>query len=171
MTARQTIRAKWNHLRQQAEKSGQVRLSASALTLWAEVAIHLLLAAVLAGAVIREHCAPFGVAMVGAAGSGLCGLGALVGACFGSLVTLDLSEGLRYASAAILTISVSFAFYDWRPIRRPWVMPAIAGTVNGFTGFIAVSRSGWTPLDVVDFLLELILTAGATWATTRTLGS
>ena len=35
MTARQTIRAKWNHLRQQAEKSGQVRLSASALTLWA----------------------------------------------------------------------------------------------------------------------------------------
>ena len=164
MTARQTIRAKWNHLRQQAEKSGQVRLSASALTLWAEVAIHLLLAAVLAGAVIREHCAPFGVAMVGAAGSGLCGLGALVGACFGSLVTLDLSEGLRYASAAILTFSVSFAFYDWRPIRRPWVMPAIAGTVNGFTGFIAVSRSGWTPLDVVDFLLELVLTAGATWA-------
>ena len=81
MTARESIHGKLNKLRQQSKQTGQIRLSASALTLWAEAGIHLLLAAVLAGAVIFEGYSPFGVALVGAAGSGLCGGAALLGAC------------------------------------------------------------------------------------------
>ena len=47
MTARESIHGKLNKLRQQSKQTGQIQLSASALTLWAEAGIHLLLAAVL----------------------------------------------------------------------------------------------------------------------------
>lgn len=169
MTARQTIRAQLNKLRQQSQQTGQVHLSASALALGAETGIHLLLAAVLSGAVIFENSAPFGVAMVGAAGSGLLGGAALIGACFGYLTTLPFSEGLRYASAAILTFAVCFAFYDWKVLRRPWFMPAAAALINGFAGFIVRSKTGWTPADIICFMLELALTAAAAWAFRRAL--
>lgn len=49
MTARKMIRAKFNQLRQQSQRTGQVRMSASALALAARAGIHLLLAAVLSG--------------------------------------------------------------------------------------------------------------------------
>lgn len=116
MTARESIHGKLNKLRQQSKQTGQIQLSASALTLWAEAGIHLLLAAVLAGAVIFEGYSPFGVALVGAAGSGLCGGAALLGACFGYLCQMGFADGLRYASASILTFAVAFAFYDLKAI-------------------------------------------------------
>lgn len=147
MTARENIRTKLTKLRQQSKETGQVQLSASAVTLGAEVAIHFLLAAVLAGALLLEDCAPFAVAMVGAAGSGLCGAAALLGACFGYLCMLGFSQGLRHASAAILTYAVAFAFFDVKFFRRSWVMPVVAGVINGFAGAIVLSQAGgerWT---------------------------
>ena len=66
MTARKIIRAKLNQLRRQSHKTGQIKVSASALVLWIRAGIHLLLAAVLSGATIFQNSAPFGVAMVGA---------------------------------------------------------------------------------------------------------
>ena len=110
MTARETLKTKLDRLRQQSRQTGQVRLSTSAVTMWAEAAIHFLLAGVLAGAVVLGECAPFGVALVGAAGSGLYGGTALLGACFGYLSMLGFSQGLRRASASILTFAVAFAF-------------------------------------------------------------
>ena len=123
MTAREQLKRKLLQLRQQSSRTGQIRLSAAAVTLGAETAIHFLLAAVLSGVVLLEDCAPFGVALVGAAGSGLCGGGALLGACFGYLCLLGFAQGLRHASASILTFAVAFAFYDVKFFRRPWVMP------------------------------------------------
>ncbi len=73
MTAKETIRAKLFKLRLRARQTGQVRLPASAVALWTQAGIHFLLAAVLSGAVLLGDCAPFGVAFVGAAGSGLWG--------------------------------------------------------------------------------------------------
>lgn len=60
----------------------------------AEVGIHLMLAAVLAGAEVFGGFAPFGVAMVGASGTGLCGGAALLGAGFGYLTLLGFSDAL-----------------------------------------------------------------------------
>ena len=162
MTARE-FKTKLTRLRQQSRQTGQVQLSASALTLGAEAGIHLLLAAVLSGATVFGASAPFGVALVGAAGSGLCGAAALLGACFGYLAMLDFSSGLRYASACVLTFAVAFAFYDLKPMRRPWAMPLVAGLFNGFTGFIVLSQAGWRTVDVIWFLLEVLLTVAASW--------
>ena len=70
MTARETMRHKLTRLGKQSRQRGQAGLSVSAVSLWAETAICFLLAAVLAGVALPEDCAPFGVAMTAAAGSG-----------------------------------------------------------------------------------------------------
>lgn len=161
MTAKETIRAKLFKLRLRARQTGQVRLPASAVALWTEAGIHFLLSAVLSGAVLLGDCAPFGVAFVGAAGSGLWGMAALAGACLGSVCLLELTQGLRCASAATLTFAVAFAFYDWKPLRQPWAMPLIAGAINAATGVIVRSQAGWTPSGMIAFALETALTVGA----------
>jgi len=138
--------------------------SASALVMGTEAGIHLLLAAVLAGAALLEGCAPFGAAFVAAAGSGLYGGAALVGACFGSMTALDFSDGLRYSSASILIFAIHFAFYDWKVLRRPWAMPAITGVLIVFTGAITQSSAGWTLDGVFRLILESALAAAAAWA-------
>ena len=163
MKAREQPKRQLLQLRQQSSRTGQIRLSTVGVTLGAETAIHFLLAAVLSGVVLLEDCAPFGVALVGAAGSGLCGGGALLGACFGYLCLLGFAQGLRHASASSLTFAVAFAFYDVKFFRRPWVMPLVTGAINSFAGAIVLSRTGWRPTDVVRFLLEFLLTTLSVW--------
>ena len=155
MTAREDIRTKLMRLRQ---PEGQLRLPVSVVNLGIEAGIHLLLAAVLAGAVIFQGSAPFALAFVAAAGPGIRGGAALAGACFGYLTMLPLTDGMRYASASILTFAAVFAFYDVKLFRRPWVAPVLAGFLNGFTGLVVRSRAGWRTAEAIWFVLELCLT-------------
>ena len=163
MAAKETVRSKLEKLRGRSARGEKVSLDASALLRFADGGIHFLLAAVLAGAVMFEEYAPFGVALVGAAGSGVCGAAALVGACFGYLALMGFTDGLRYISASMLTFAVSFAFYDVKFLRKPWVMPCIAGLLNGCTGFIYLSETGWRTADVIYFFTECGLTVAASW--------
>ena len=159
----ETIRSKLDRLRGRSARGEQVSLNASTLLRCADGGIHFLLAAVLAGAEVFGGYAPFGVALVGAAGSGVCGGAALVGACFGYLLLMGFTRGLRYVSAAMLTFAVSFAFYDVKFLRRPWAMPVIAGILNGCTGFIYLSQAGWQTADVIYFFTECGLAVAAGW--------
>ena len=142
MTARETMKQKLSGLGRRSRQREQIQLPVSAVSLWAETAICFLLSAVLAAAVLPGDCAPFGVALVAAAGSGLRGAAALLGSCFGYLCVLDFSQGLRHASAAVLTFAVAFAFYDVRWFRRPWVMPALGGAFTAITGSAATNCYG-----------------------------
>lgn len=163
MAAKETVRSKLDKLRGRSARGETVSLDASALLRFADGGVHFLLAAVLAGAAIFGEYAPFGVALVGAAGSGVCGAAALVGACFGYLTLIGFTGGLRYISASMLTFAVSFAFYDVKVLRKPWAMPAIAGLLNGITGFIYLSEAGWRTEDVIYFFTECFLTVAASW--------
>ena len=163
MAARETVRSKLDRLRGRSARGEQVSVDASALLRFADGGIHGLLAAVLAGAAVFGSYAPLGVARVGAAGSGVCGAAALVGACFGYLTLMGFPGGLRYLSAAMLTFAVSFAFYDVKLLRRPWAMPLVAGLFNGITGFIYLSEAGWRTADVIYFFTECLLTVAASW--------
>ncbi len=163
MSAREDFHTTVIKVRTAARRIGQTGLSAPAVQLLLEVGIHTLLGAVLAGGMVLEGCAPFGVALVAAAGTGLCGAGALVGAGFGYLALLPFSDALRYFSAAILTFSVAFAFYDVKLLRRPWSMALIAAAINSCTGFVYLSQGGWRTEDVIFFFTEMVLTAGASY--------
>ncbi|MEG1858266.1 MAG: stage II sporulation protein E, partial [Pseudoflavonifractor sp.] len=163
MATKEKLKTRAARAGEEMRQTGHLVLHAPALVHTAECAMRFLLGAILAGAEIFGGYAPFGLALVGASGSGLDGLFALVGASFGYLSFLGFTEGLRYAAAAILVFSVSFAFYDVTLFRRPWFMPLMTAALDGITGFVYLSRQGWRTADIVFFLTELILAGAAVY--------
>lgn len=161
MTAKQSIQETLTLLRK--GRGDQVQIPVAQLDQGIKGIVRMLLAAVLASAAMLGDHAPFGVAMVAASGGGICGGAAMLGACFGYFSQLELSQGLRYAAAAILTYAVAFAFYDVRWLRRGWIMPAVAAGMTGFTGVVTYSRVIWTTQDTVSFCVEILLCAVAAW--------
>lgn len=163
MAARETLRVRLARTRAEAVCSGRLVLGTGLVTRVMQGTSYFLLSAVLAGGEIFENCSPFALALVGGAGSGGHAAAALAGACFGYLTLMGLVDGLRYVSAAILTFSVAFAFYDVPIYRMPWTMPVVAALMNACTGFMARSQQGWRTQDVIYFGLETVLTALAAY--------
>ena len=144
-------------------RGDSVRLSRRAFLRMAETTVGFLLGGVLAGAELFGLYTPFGVAAVAASGSGVTGFSTLAGACLGYLCLEGLTNGMRYAAAAILTYSVAFAFYDTRIYRKGWFMPAIAALLSAATGIVCRAGEGWYGEDLVFFVTEVLLTGGAAW--------
>ncbi len=144
-------------------RGDSVRLSRRAFLRTAETAVGFLLGGVLAGAELFGLYAPFGVAAVAAAGSGLTGFSTLAGACLGYLCLEGLTDGMRYAAAAILTYSVAFAFYDTRIYRRAWFMPLIAACLSAATGFVCRAGEWWYGEDLIFFVTEVLFTGAAAY--------
>ena len=163
MATKETLKTRAARAREEMRETGRLVLRAPALVHTAECAIHFLLGAMLSGAEIFGGYAPFGLALVGASGSGLDGLAALLGACLGYLSFQGFTDGLRYIAAAILIFSVSFAFYDIKLCRKSWFMPICAAVLDALTGFVYLSKRGWLTADSIFFLTELILVGGAVY--------
>ena len=144
-------------MREEARETGRVVLRAPALVRAAECAMRFLLGGLLAGAEIFGGYAPFGLGLVAASGSGVDGLCALLGACFGYLSFQGFAQGLRYAAAAILVFSLAFAFFDVKAYRKSWFMPLAAAGMDGITGFVYLSDRGWSPESLIFFGTELLL--------------
>lgn len=140
-----------------------VNLSRRAFLGLAEAGVGFLLGAVLSGAEIFGLYAPFGVAAVAAAGSGLSGFCTLAGTCLGYLCLEGMTDGMRYAASAILTYSVAFAFYDAKFYRRVWFMPSIAALLSVLTGIICRGGEGWHGEDLVYFVTEVLFTGAAAY--------
>ena len=164
MATMENFRTRLARVQVRAAGSGRVELGTGLLSKCMQAGIYFLSAAVLAGGRIFGGCAPFGLALVGAAGSGANAAAALAGASVGYLNLLGMVDGLRYISAAILTFSVAFAFYDVKLYRLPWTMPVVAAVMNAGTGFIYLSHKGWRTQDLVYFALEALLTAAGAYA-------
>lgn len=131
-----------------------------------QVGIYFLLSGVLSGALLFGVSSPFGVAMVGAAGSGICGGAALLGASLGYMMLHNFSQGLRYLSTSILTFALAFCFYDWKLLQKTWVMAGMTGLISAITGFIYLNYGGWSPQEVLFYTAEICLTVLYTWAFT-----
>ncbi|NCC69556.1 MAG: stage II sporulation protein E, partial [Clostridia bacterium] len=160
MTTKEKLRTKTARIREEAAQTGRVVIHAPVLIRGAECVIRFLLGAILAGAEVFGDYAPFGVAMVGASGSGAAGFSALLGACFGYLSFLGFTESLRYVAASILTFSVAFAFFDVKLYRKTWFMPVVTALLCGATSFVYLSDRGCLTSDVIFFVTELLF-AGA----------
>lgn len=148
-------------MREELTRTGRLVVRAPALVKGTECAIRFLLSAVLAGADILGGACPFALGMVAAAGPGLYGFCALMGAGFGYLCFLGLVDSLRYVAAAILIFCVSFAFYDMWFYRRVWFMPLAAALLSGVTGFAYLADSQWDVTQVVLFGTELLFTGAS----------
>ena len=147
----------------QDRRGEHIILSAKTVEQAVQGCIRMLLGAVLAGAVVLGDKAPFGVALTAASGGGILGGCAALGACLGGICQLEVTAGLRYASACMLCYAAAFAFYDIKFLRRAWTMPLAAGCAVAFTGLVSHSRIPWTGEEEIEFVLELALTVGAVW--------
>lgn len=108
--------------------------------------------------------APFGVAAVAQAGTGLNGLATLAGACLGYLATGGLDWGIRYAAACVLAFTLSFIIGDSRGSASPWMMPVSAFAVTAATGALGRLAGGLGNAEVAaEVLVEALLAGGAAY--------
>ncbi|MEG2420552.1 MAG: SpoIIE family protein phosphatase [Oscillospiraceae bacterium] len=163
MAVKEGLRQAAGRVRRELGETGRVVLHAPVLMKGAECAIHFLLGAILSFGRVLGDASPFGVALVASSGSGVGGLSALLGFTLGILSTRGFTVGLRYAAAAILVFSVSFAFYDLKLYKKVWFMPTVAALLSGCTGFVYLSAGRWSAPELALFLGELVLTAGSTY--------
>lgn len=118
----------------------------------------------MSGARIIGSSAPFGPAMVAAAGPGMGGVAALIGACLGYLFTGGLDWGIKYVACSVLTYTASFVFQDLAVYRRKSFMPIVTAciaTVTTVLGSITVSRQD-IPL-AARLFLEIVLSGGCVY--------
>ena len=101
----------------------------------AHCCIYFTLGFVMACARVLEDGAPFGMALAAAAGPGISGVSALLGAVLGYLGG-GLEWGVRYVAASVLVYTVAFVFHELPVYRRPFFMPAVAGLVMAVTAWL-----------------------------------
>ena len=126
---------------------------------WLGAALYCVLGFTTAAARMTGNMAPFGAAMVAAAGPHLGGAAALIGACVGYLVTGGLNWGIRYVASCVLMYTASFVFQNLNVYRRQSFMPIVAAciaTVTTALSTIAVTRQD-VPV-AVRLFLEVVLT-------------
>ena len=124
-------------------------------------AVFLLLGLTLSSARVLDDGAPLGIAMTAAAGPGLAGVCALVGAALGYL-SGGIGWGIRYIAASVLVYTIGFVFQETSLYRRRLFMPGAAGLVTAATAVMAtysLSRGG-LPL-YARFAVESCLAFGA----------
>lgn len=134
------------------------------LLLAARCGVFLLLGLTMSCARILDGRAPFGVAMVACAGSGLAGVSALCGAALGYLLGGGLEWGVRYAAAAVLAYTVSFVFRELSLYRTEFFMPAATGLILALTGLLGAfaGPQGLLPLPAA-LSLETVLGFGGAY--------
>ena len=161
MTTPAQIQDLFTHLRKQLSRAGRRLTAETPMPLMLECAGSFALGAGLAQSPLGASCAPFGLGLVSAAGSGPGGFCALLGASAGYLSSMGLVTGLRYVSAAILIYSVSFAFYDLKIYAREWFMPLSASLITALTGTLCLTGSP-EPL-LPGLTTEVLLVGASAW--------
>lgn len=102
--------------------------------------------------------APFGIALVAAAGTAWSGLSALAGAAGGYLLGGGLGWGIRYVAASVLTFTTAYVFQEFNFASRPFFMPFAAALITALTAFLgSFSLSGATAPEAAALVLETVL--------------
>ncbi|MBR0353700.1 MAG: SpoIIE family protein phosphatase [Oscillospiraceae bacterium] len=113
---------------------------------------------------IADGSAPFGVAFAAAAGTGLSGAAALLGAAAGYLFGGGLGWGIRYVAAAALCYTAGYIFQEFSFSRSPLFMPFAAAILTALTAFLgSFSLSAARGADVSALLLETALVFAASY--------
>ncbi|MDD6160937.1 MAG: SpoIIE family protein phosphatase [Oscillospiraceae bacterium] len=139
------------------------RLPVAAAMRLSEAVVRFLLAAALAGAEILGGHALFALSFVGVCPPGLEGMGALLGAALGYLSFRGVVGGLRYIAVCMMVYAVSLALGEFEIYRRRWFMPAVCAGLNALVGGVYQAAEGVSARGAVEFITEVVLTAGTTY--------
>lgn len=106
-------------------------------------------------------CAPFGIALVSAAGTELEGLLCLMGTLAGYLLCGGLVGSVRYIAAMFLVFTVELLFRDVRITRSVWFMPSITMLFTLASGiFYPAGDNGLVPRALRIFVESILAGAG-----------
>ena len=122
-----------------------------------DCALRFALAAVLSGAQVFGGYAPLALGLTAAAGPGVRGLSALVGASAGAFLFLPFTHALRTFAAAVLIFTANNAFFDLKLYRRRFFLPLMAAGMMFSVEFVYVLRDGVG--EAANCLVCLLLTA------------
>lgn len=127
---------------------------------WA--ALYLVLGFIMAGGRVLTDGAPFGLALVAAAGAGLNGMGCLAGAALGYFATGGVEWGIRYVAACVLAFTAAFVFMDTKIYSTRFFLPTVAGIVMAATGFLGsfITTAHGAPY-IIKVALETVLAFGS----------
>ena len=127
----------------------------------AHCGIYCALGAAAACARVLGDGAPFGIALSAAAGPGVSGVSALLGAAAGYLLGGGLEWGVRYVAAAVLVYTVAFVFHELPIYRHSFFMPAVTGAVMALTAWLGgfPQAQDWPSL-LSRLFLETVLALG-----------
>ena len=98
------------------------------------------LAAVLSGAQVFGGYAPLALGLTAAAGPGVKGLSAFLGASAGAFVFLPFSHALRTFAAAVLIFTANNAFFDLKIYQKRAFLPLLAAGMMLSVEFVYVLR-------------------------------
>ena len=125
-----------------------------------------LLGAALGAARLFSGCGPFGVAMIGAAGTELEGLLCLMGTLAGYLLSGGLVAGVRFIAAMFLLFTLKLVCRDMRLTGSVWFMPVCAMFFTCATGiFYTAGDNGYVPYSL-RLVAETVLAGGCCLAFT-----
>lgn len=94
-----------------------------------------------------------------AAGGGLRGLCALIGAVGGALTMQSFSQGLELTSAALLTFVTMYIFGSLWVTRQSWFRCLVPGVMRRWVGGIFLFSQPLTPLLLGDYVKNVLLSA------------
>ena len=107
-----------------------------------DCALRFVLAAVLSGARVFGGYAPLALGLTAAAGNGVRGCAAMLGAAVGAFVFLPFSHALRTAAAGVLIFTANNAFYDLKFYQKRAFAPLLAAAMMLSVEFVYVLRDG-----------------------------
>ena len=122
-----------------------------------DCALRFALAAVLSGAQVFGGYAPLALGLTAAAGPGVRGLSAFVGASAGAFLFLPFTHALRTFAAAVLIFTANNAFFDLKLYRKRFFLPLMAAGMMLSVEFVYVLRD--PAGEAANCLVCLLLTA------------
>ncbi len=129
----------------------------------ARVLFHFGMAALLSRAQVLTSCAPFGVAYAAACCSFGSGFGAVLGTFCGYLLRFPGAEGVKYAGASLIVMTVATVFSGLGMLERAWFLPLTAAASVGITGFLFLTGANFSIPALLEFGLEMALAGGAAY--------
>lgn len=128
-----------------------------------EVVLNFLLGLSMSSVRVMSAIAPFGIAIVGRAGSDLGGLSCVIGACMGYLLAGSFDWSIRYISSIVIVFTVSYVLRASKLITRSWFMPLVVSFVTALTAFMSSYGLLSDFPRVATMITEVIFAGGATY--------
>lgn len=126
--------------------------------------VHLIGGVLLASARLLGSAGPFGIAAVAASGAGLNGVGCLIGAAIGYIISSGLAGSIRYLAAIVLVYTISFAFQDTKLAKKSIFAPCAAAIAALSTGILSSFTSVFTQAPAAAVVLvETVFSFGGCW--------